>query len=128
LESAANTPSKQRHQGEEPGYRVYPEQYVSVLSSQEDYRTKVCEHESSLETPANEVADDVLYSLSEYWPGMPRDCDVIRDNNQLGLPAYRSNELRFGRADPANNKAPIDATATIQQLVALRAIFHLSNR
>jgi hypothetical protein len=53
---------------------------------------------------------------------MPRDCDVIRDNNQLSLPAYRSNELRFGKADPANNKAPIDATATIQQLVALRAI------
>jgi hypothetical protein len=36
LESAANTPSKQRHQGEEPGYRVYPEQYVSVLSGQEN--------------------------------------------------------------------------------------------
>jgi hypothetical protein len=74
------------------------------------------------ETSANEVADDVLYSLSEYWPGMPRDCDIIRDNNQLGLPAYRPNELRFGKADPANNKAPIDATATIQQLVALGAI------
>jgi hypothetical protein len=74
------------------------------------------------ETPANDVADDVLYSLSEYWPGMPRDCDINRDNNQLGLPAYRSNELRFGKADPANNKAPIDAAATIQQLVVLRAI------
>jgi hypothetical protein len=53
---------------------------------------------------------------------MPRDCDVIRDNISLGLPAYRSNEMRFGKADPANNKAPIDAASTIQQLVTLRAI------
>jgi hypothetical protein len=74
------------------------------------------------ETAAKDIADDVLYSLSDYWPGMPRDCDIIRDNISLGLPAYRSIELRFGKADPANNKAPIDATATIQQLVTLRAI------
>ncbi len=53
---------------------------------------------------------------------MPKDCDVIRDNISLGLPAYRLNKLRFGKADPANNKAPIDAAATIQQLVTLRAI------
>jgi hypothetical protein len=74
------------------------------------------------ETAAKDIADDLLYSLSDYWPGMPKDCDIIRDNISLGLPAYRSIELRFGKADPANNKAPIDATATIQQLVTLRAI------
>jgi hypothetical protein len=33
------------------------------------------------ETAAKDVADDLLYSLSEYWPGMPKDCDIIRDNN-----------------------------------------------
>jgi hypothetical protein len=88
------------------------------------------------ETAAKDIADDLLYSLSEYWPGMPKDCDIIRDNLSLGLSAYRSNELRFGKADPAyrsteskfgkadpaKDKAPIDATATIQQLVTLRAI------
>jgi hypothetical protein len=74
------------------------------------------------ETSVKDIADDLLYSLSEYWPGMPRDCDIIRDNISLGPPAYRSNEMRFGKADPANNKAPIDAAATIQQLVTLRAI------
>ncbi len=48
LESAANTPSKQRHQGEEPGYRVYPEQYVSVLSGQENSWAEVLsEHQGS---------------------------------------------------------------------------------
>ncbi len=74
------------------------------------------------ETAAKDIPDDLLYSLSKYWPGMPRDCDVIRDNNTLGLPAYRSNELRFRKADPATNKAPIDAAWTIQRLVELRAI------
>jgi hypothetical protein len=30
------------------------------------------------ETAAKDIADNLLYSLSDYWPGMPRDCDVIR--------------------------------------------------
>ena len=74
------------------------------------------------ETAANDIADDLIYALSDYWPGMPMDCDIVRDNISLGLHAYRSIEMRFGKADPANNKAPIDATATINQLVTLRAI------
>jgi hypothetical protein len=102
---------------------TYPYFLVKKTLEQKYYpNTKVRPSRFWNETAAKDIADDLIYSLSEYWPGMPRDCDIIRDNILLGLPAYRSNEMRFGKADPANNKAPIDAAATIQQLVTLRAI------
>ncbi len=33
-----------------------------------------------------DVPDDVLYSLSDYHPGLPFEADIIRDNESLGLP------------------------------------------
>ncbi len=93
---------------------TYPYYLVKKTIEQKYASMKVRPSRFWNEAPAKDIADDVLYSFSEYWPGMPRDCDIIRDNNQLGLPAYRPTELKFGKADPANNKAPIDATATIQ--------------
>jgi hypothetical protein len=53
---------------------------------------------------------------------MPFDCDIIRDNGQLGLLVYRPFEAKFGKPDPANNKAPIDAATTIQALVVYGTI------
>jgi hypothetical protein len=46
------------------------------------------------ELPAKEVPDDILYSLSEFWPGMPRDADIIRDNVKLGLHHSRMYEQK----------------------------------
>jgi hypothetical protein len=76
------------------------------------------------ETPAKEITDDeLLYSLSDYWPGMPIQTDIVCDNSSLGLlPVYKNLEARFGSADIVTGKKPIDATATIQRLVELRAI------
>jgi hypothetical protein len=100
---------------------TYPYYLVKKTIDQKYPNIKVCPSRYWNETPAKDVADDVLYSLSEYWPGMPFDCDIIRDNGELRLPVYRNLEARFDKADPANNKAPIDPAATIQQLVVYGA-------
>jgi hypothetical protein len=44
------------------------------------------------ERPAKNIPDDIFYSLSEYWPSMPIDVDIVSENTQLGLPLYRMNE------------------------------------
>jgi hypothetical protein len=36
------------------------------------------------ERPAKNIPDDIFYSLSEYWPSMPIDVDIINENTQLG--------------------------------------------
>jgi hypothetical protein len=105
---------------------TYPYYLVKKTIDQKYPNIKVRPSRYWNETPEKDVADDVLYSLSEYWPGMPIDADIIRDNGELGLPVYRNLEARFGTPDPANNKAPIDAAATIQALV--QSPIHLSNR
>jgi hypothetical protein len=80
---------------------TYPYYLVKKTLEQKYYpNIKVRPSRFCNETPAKDIADDLLYLLSEYWPGMPKDCDIVRDNNQLGLPAYRSNELRFGKPRP----------------------------
>ncbi len=32
------------------------------------------------ESPAKDIADELLYSLSDYWPGMPIQTDIVVDN------------------------------------------------
>jgi hypothetical protein len=44
------------------------------------------------ELPAKDIPDDILYSLSEYWPSMPHDVNIVNDNHSLGLDAYVSHE------------------------------------
>ena len=39
-----------------------------------------------------DVPDDALYSLSDYYPGLPYEANIIRDNESLGLPIYRIRE------------------------------------
>jgi hypothetical protein len=38
-----------------------------------------------------DVPNDILYSLSDYCPGMPKEAVIVEDNEALGLPVY--NEL-----------------------------------
>ncbi len=36
-----------------------------------------------------DVPSDILYSLSDYHPGLPYEANIIRDNESLGLLIYR---------------------------------------
>ena len=47
------------------------------------------------ELPIKDVQSDILYSLSDYYPGLPYEANIIRDNESLGLPIYRIRELVF---------------------------------
>jgi hypothetical protein len=50
-----------------------------------------------------DVTSDVLYSLSDYHPGIPYEANIIRDNESLGLPhlSYLRNGL-LSRPDTTN--------------------------
>jgi len=84
------------------------------------------------ELPIKDVQSDILYSLSDYCPGLPYEANIIRDNESLGLPIYRIRELVFyqDQAPPVENNVPdedrsrkrVDAETTISNLVALGSI------
>ena len=86
------------------------------------------------ELPIKDVQSDILYSLSDYYPGLPYEANIIRDidNESLGLPIYRIRELVFfqDQAPPVASNVPdedrprkkVDAETTISNLVALGAI------
>jgi hypothetical protein len=42
-----------------------------------------------------DVPSDILYSLSDYHPGLPYEANIIRDNESLGLPIYRIYETVY---------------------------------
>ena len=68
-----------------------------------------------------DVPEDILYSLSDYCPGMPESAIIVNDNATLGLPLFRPTEAEFGLADHTGRKT-VCANGTIRQLVELRAI------
>ena len=79
-----------------------------------------------------DVPDDILYSLSDYHPGLPFEADIIRDNESLGLPIYRIREAVFlqdqvpPRADNDSDweklRKRVDVEGTIANLVSLQAL------
>jgi hypothetical protein len=79
-----------------------------------------------------DVPDDILYSLSDYHPGLPFEADIIRDNESLGLPIYRIRETVFyqdqvpPRADNGSEwekpRKRVDVESTIANLVSLQAL------
>jgi hypothetical protein len=74
------------------------------------------------ESPAKDIADELLYSLSDYWPGIPIQTDIVVDNYSLGLHVYKNLEARYSPPDMITGKRAVNATATIQRLVELWAI------
>jgi hypothetical protein len=68
-----------------------------------------------------DVPEDILYSLSDYCPGMPAQAVIVKDNQSLSLPLFRPTEAEFGLADYTGRRT-VCANGTIHQLVALRAI------
>jgi hypothetical protein len=79
-----------------------------------------------------DVPDDILYSLSDFYPGLPYEANIIRDNESLGLPIYRIRETVFmqDQAPPMADNEPeegkprkrVNVEATIANLIGLGAL------
>ena len=79
-----------------------------------------------------DVPSDILYSLSDYHPGLPYEADIIRDNESLGLPIYRIYETVYikdktpptadGVAEEDKPRKMVNVEATIANLVSLGAL------
>ncbi len=79
-----------------------------------------------------DVADDILYSLSDFYPGLPYQANIIRDNESLGLPIYRIRETVFlqDQTPSTSNNVPeedkphkrVDVEVTTANLIGLEAL------
>ncbi len=69
-----------------------------------------------------DVPNDILYSLSDYCPGIPREAVIVKDNETLGLPVYRPDEAKYGDVDPATGRKTVDVNGTTQALIGFGAI------
>jgi hypothetical protein len=76
------------------------------------------------ELPAEDISDDIFYSLCDFWPSTSRDVDIINENSLLGLPLYRMNEQN--RTNQARLGAKVhmvnDNSYTIEFLLSTGAI------
>jgi hypothetical protein len=73
------------------------------------------------ELPAKDIPDDILYSLSEYWPSMPRDINIVNDNHSLGLKPYRMSKQSRAKVAPlpgARAQWVYDNSHTVEYLLA----------
>jgi hypothetical protein len=80
----------------------------------------------------NDVPSDILYSLSDYYPGLPYEVNIIRDNESLGLPSFRIRETVFHQDqgpqmtdnEPEEDKPRkrVNVQATIDSLIDLGAL------
>jgi hypothetical protein len=79
-----------------------------------------------------DVPNDILYSLSDFYPGLPYEANIISDNESLGLPIYRIIETVFlqDQAPPVADNVPeedkprkrVDVEATIASLIGYGAL------
>ena len=70
--------------------------------------------------------------MSDFYPGLPYEADIIRDNESLGLPIYRICETVFlqdptppaadGVAEEDKPRKRVNVEATIANLVNLGAL------
>ena len=75
-----------------------------------------------------DVPSDILYSLSDHYPGLPFQADIVRDNEFLHLPKFRIYETVFlqDQEPQAADNVPeedkprkkVDVQATMHNLVA----------
>ena len=73
-----------------------------------------------------------MYSLSDYYPGLPFEADIIRDNESLCLPKYRICETVFfqDHGPPTADNVPdedkprkrVDVQRTIDSLIGCGAL------
>ena len=79
-----------------------------------------------------EVPSDILYSLSDFYPGLPYEANIVRDNETLGLPIYRIYESVYFQDQvplstenmPEEDKPRkrVNVDATIANLIDLGAL------
>ena len=79
-----------------------------------------------------DVPSDILYSLSDYYPGLPCEANIIRDNGILGLPIYRIYETVFyqdsgpqtadGVLEEDKPRKRVDVQRTMDSLIGLGII------
>ncbi len=84
------------------------------------------------ELVVKDVPSDILYSLSDYHPGLPYEANTIHGNESLGLPIYRIYETVFfkdqtpptadGLAEEDKPRKRVNVEGTITNLVGLGAI------
>ena len=74
------------------------------------------------ELPLKDVPNDILYSLSEYCPGMPLEARIVRDNEALDLAVYRPVEARYGPKDVATGRRTVNVQGTIHALIGSGAL------
>ncbi len=73
------------------------------------------------ETCVKDVHDEVLYSLAEFCPGLPREANIVADNQYLGIHPYCMPEC-ISRYDGSGKKTDSDGEATITALLMVRAL------
>ena len=79
-----------------------------------------------------EVPSDILYSLSDFYPGLPYEANIVRDNETLGLPIYRIYETVYfqDQVPLSTENVPeedrprkvVNAEATIAKLIGLGSL------
>jgi hypothetical protein len=79
-----------------------------------------------------DVPSDILYSLSDFYPGLPYEANIVRDNESLGLPIYRICETVFfqdqtpptpdGVPEEDKSRKRVNVEATIAKLIGLGAL------
>ena len=84
------------------------------------------------EALVKDVPSDILYSLSDYYPGLPFEADIIRDNEFLHLPKFRIYETVFLQdqgpqiaenvPDEDKPRKRVDVQRTIDSLVGCGAL------
>ncbi len=69
------------------------------------------------------LQDHILYSLTEFCPGMPREADIVADNQYLRIHPYRMLE-NFSKYDDVGKRTEpdVEATTTITALVTFGTI------
>jgi hypothetical protein len=84
------------------------------------------------EAIVKDVPSDILYSLSDFYPGLPFQAYISRDNESLGLPNFRMREtvLLQDQGPPMADNVPdedkprkrVDVQRTIESLIGLGAL------
>jgi hypothetical protein len=84
------------------------------------------------EALVKDVPSDILYSLSDYCPGLPFQADIVRDNELLHLPKFRIYETVFFQdqepqvadnvPDEDKPRKRVDVQRTIDSLVGCGAL------
>ncbi len=73
------------------------------------------------ETCVKDVHDDVLYSLAEFCPGLPREADIVVDNRYMVIHPYRMLEC-ISQYDGTGKKTDPNVEATISALLMVQVI------